>query len=109
MKLTQFYCSKCRVDNAEHSYEDCPTWKVCGFCNQVGHWGYHCPVPHCKCTCLHCGVHVGHRNIGLLCPWSRETKIYNFRYGHDGQEVDLPHAQMIYGDGLDWSSYRLTI
>ena len=109
MKLTRFYCSKCRVDNAEHSYEDCPTWKVCGFCDQVRHWGYHCPTPHCKCTRLRCGVHVGHRNIGLLCPWSHETKIYDFRYGHDGQVVDLPHTQMIYGDGLDWSSYGLTI
>ena len=76
MKLTRFYCSKCRVDDAEHSYENCPTWKVCGFCDQIGHWGYHCLVPHCKCTRLRCGVHVGHRNIGSICPWSRETKLY---------------------------------
>ena len=50
MKLTHFYCSKCRVNNAEHSYEDCPTWKVYGFCDQVGHWRYHCIIPHVKCT-----------------------------------------------------------
>ena len=44
-----------------------------------------------------------------MCPWSRETKVDNFCYGCDGQVADLPHAMMIYGEGLDWSFYSLAI
>jgi hypothetical protein len=109
MRLTRFYCSKCRVDNAEHGYEDCPTWKICGFCDKIGHWGFHCPHPHVKCTRLRCGVHVGHRNIGDMCPWSRETKVHNFRYACNGQICDLAFAKTVYGEGLDWDSYNLSI
>jgi hypothetical protein len=109
MRLTRYYCSKCRTDNADHSYEQCPTWKFCGFCDKVGHWGFHCSTLHVKCTRLRCRVYVGHRHIGKMCPWLREMKVDNFRYSCDGQVVDLPHAMMIYGEGLDWSSYGLTI
>ena len=59
MRLTHYYCSKCHVDNANHSYEQCPTWKFCGFCDKVGHWGFYCSTPHVKCMRLRCGVHVG--------------------------------------------------
>jgi hypothetical protein len=37
MWLTHYYCSKCHADDADHSYEQCPTWKFCGFCNKVRH------------------------------------------------------------------------
>ena len=107
--LTHYYCSKCHVDNADHSYEQCPTWKFCGFCDKVGHWGFHCSTPHVKCMRLRCGVYVGHRHIGKMCPWSRETKVDNFRYSCDGQVADLPHVMVIYGEELDWSSYGLAI
>ena len=109
MRLTQYYCSKCHVNNANHSYNQCPTWKFCGLCDKVGHWGFHCSTPHVKCTRLRCRVHVGHRHIGKMCPWSRETKVDNFHYSCNGQVADLPHTMMIYGEGLDWSSYGLTI
>ena len=64
MKLTRYYCSKCRTDDADHQYENCPTWRQCGFCDKQGHWSFHCTTPHVKCTRYRCGVHVGHRNIG---------------------------------------------
>jgi hypothetical protein len=109
MRLTRFYCSKCREDYADHRYEDCPTWRQCGFCDQQGHWSFDCTTPHVKCTRYRCGVHVGHRNIGELCPWSKEVKRYNFNYDCDGQVCDLDRARRIYGDDLDWSSCGLTI
>ena len=109
MQLTCYYCSKCCMDNADHSYKQCPTWKFCGFCDKVRHWGFHCSTLHVKCTRLRCGVHIGHRHIGKMCPWSRETKVDNFHYSCDGQVADLPHAMMIYEEGLDWSSYGLAI
>jgi hypothetical protein len=105
MKLTRFYCSKCQTDGAEHSYENCPTWRHCGFCDKVGHWGFHCETPHIKCTQNCCGVHVGHRHIGDVCPWSKEVKQQNFKYACEGQIMDLAHAHSIYGEGLDWDSY----
>jgi hypothetical protein len=84
MCLTRFYCSKCCVDDADHRYEECPTWWQCGFYDQQGHWTFDCLTPHIKCTHYHCGVHVGHCNIGDLCPWSKEVKRYNFDYDCDG-------------------------
>ena len=101
MQLTCYYCSKCCMDNADHSYKQCPTWKFCGFCDKVRHWGFHCSTLHVKCTRLRCGVYIGHRHIGKMCPWSRETKVDNFHYSCDGQVADLPHAMMIYEEGLD--------
>jgi hypothetical protein len=108
MQLTRHYCSKCGEVSADHNYEGCPTWRVCGWCDKTGHWSYHCPTPHVKCTRYRCGVHVGHRNIGDMCPWSREVKKQNFRYECDGQIIDLAHARMIYGEDLDWSSHGLS-
>src|ERR1700679_4057925 len=105
MRLTRHYCSKCRKDNVKHSYEECPTWRLCGYCDQEGHWGFHCPTPHYKCLRGRCGVHVGHCNIGEVCPVSRETKVQNFGYACNGQVTNLEHARNIYRDGMDWSSY----
>ena len=101
MWLTRYYCSKCHMDNADHSYEQCPTWKFCGFYDKVGHWGFHCSTLHVKCTRLRCGVHVGHRHIGKMCPWLREMKVDNFHYSCDRQVADLPYVMMLYGEGLD--------
>ena len=52
---------------------------------------------------------MSHRHIGKMCLWSREMKVDNFYYSCEGQVIDLPHAKMIYGEGLDWSSYGLAI
>jgi hypothetical protein len=105
MNLTRYYCSKCRTNDAEHSYENCPTWRHCGFCDKIGHWGFHCETPHIKCTQNRCSIHVGHRHIRDVYPWSKEVKQQNFRYACEGQIVDLAHACSIYGEGLDWDSY----
>ena len=104
MKLRQYYCSKCCINDADHQYKNCPTWRQCGFCDKQGHWSFHCTTLHIKCTQYHCRVHIGHRNIGDMCPWSKEVKRYNFRYDCKGAVVDLVHAHEIYGPELDWSS-----
>jgi hypothetical protein len=104
MKLTWYYCSKCHTDNADHQYENCPTWRQCGFCNKQGHWSFHCSTLHIKCTQYCCRVHVRHCNIGDMCPWSKEVKRYNFGYNCNGAVVDLVHAREIYRLELDWSS-----
>jgi hypothetical protein len=98
MQLTRYYCSKCGEMKADHQYEQCPLWRTCGYCDQTGHWGFHCSTPHIKCTRYCCGIDVGHRNIGDMCPWSREVKKTNFRYDCDGQIVDLDHVKMVYGE-----------
>jgi hypothetical protein len=108
MQLTRFYCSKCGETSADHQYKQCPTWRSCRYCDQEGHWSFHCPTPHVKCTQYHCGVDVGHRNIGNICPWSKEVKLQNFRYECDGQIVDLDHARQVYREELDWHSHRLS-
>ena len=107
MKLTRYYCSKCRTDDADHQYENCPTWRQCGFCDKQGHWSFHCTMLHVKCTRHRCGVHVGHRNIRDMCPWLKEVKRYNFGYDCEGAVVDLVRACEIYGPELDWSSVTL--
>ena len=91
-------------NTTDHQYENCPTWRQCGFCDKQGHWSFHCTTLHIKCTQYHCRVHIGHRNIGDMCPWSKEVKRYNFRYDCKGAVVDLVHAHEIYGPELDWSS-----
>jgi hypothetical protein len=103
--MVTFYCGRCRVDGADHKYENCPLWRVCGFCNQNGHWGFDCPTPHFKCQAYHCGVHVGHQNIGIACPVSGIMKNLDFGYEEDGSIVDLERAQLIYGEDLDWDSF----
>ena len=104
MKLTWYYCSKYRTDDTDHQYENCPTWQQCGFCDRQGHWSFHCTMPHVKCMRYRCGVHVGHCNIGDMCPWSKEVKRYNFGYDCEGAVVDLVRAREIYRPELDWSS-----
>ena len=109
MQLTHFYYSKCCMNNADHSYKQCLTWKFCDFCDKVRHWGFHCFTLHVKCMRLRCRVHIGHRHIGKMCLWSKETKVDNFCYSCDEQVTNLPHTKIIYKEGLDWSSYRLAI
>jgi hypothetical protein len=104
-----FYCSRCRTDNSSHSYRECPLWRECRFCDRIGHWGFDCPIPHTKCSRHRCGVHVGHPRIGKACPWSKERKNENFRYGANGLERDLTRAREVYGVGLDWDSYGLPV
>jgi hypothetical protein len=44
-----------------------------------------------------------------MCPRSRETKVQNFMYACNGQVINLEQARLIYGEGLDWSSYRMPL
>jgi hypothetical protein len=76
MQLTRFYCSKCGETSADHQYEQCPTWRTCGYCNKEGHLGFHCPTPHVKCTWYRCGVDVGcHGSKG---PWLEVSAVVFF-------------------------------
>ena len=102
-----WYCSKCRTNNADHSYKECPTWCKCGFCDKEGHWGFDCWMPHVKCSKHRCGVHIGRPKMGRWCPWSRENKKKTFRYMARGLTHDLAKAQRVYGVGLDWDAYGL--
>ena len=103
MKLTQYYCSKCHINDADHQYENCPILRQCGFYDKQGHWSFHCSMPHVKCTWYHYGVHIRHHNIGDMCPWSKEVKRYNFQYNCKGAVVNLVCACEIYKPELDWS------
>ncbi|KAI0245079.1 hypothetical protein BJV78DRAFT_1159147 [Lactifluus subvellereus] len=104
-KMVSFYCGKCRVDGTDHKYDNCPSWRFCGFCNQHEHWGFDCLTPHFKCQPYCCGIHVGHQHMGAVCPMSGIMKNLDFGYEEEGSIVDLECVAMIYSEDLDWDSF----
>ena len=103
MSLTWFYCSKCNRDGMNHNYEHCPKWHMCCFCNEEGHWSFHCTTPHVKCTATQCLIHIGHRNISAQCPTSGISQSQEYAYTYVGEQGEVIMLSIF--EDLDWESF----
>ena len=103
--IAQYYCGKCNRDGVDHTYEDCPEWHNCCFCDAIGHWSFHCITPHVKCTAKQCLVQIGHRHARAHCPTSGISHSKEYVYTYKDMEGRVVVSGSMFED-LDWQSFH---
>jgi hypothetical protein len=91
-------CTKCRVPNATHTRRNCPLWKQCFYCANVGHAAHLCAYPHSQCyTKDNCRVPPKHKNFKGGCDW--HYKAWHSYYGNATNDGDYD-----YYEDVDWEA-----